>query len=279
MLEYTISKIYPNDRRNLKLVEELLKQENIRKDANLDYTCAMFDENMNVIATGSSFGNTLRCLAVSSKHQGEGLMNQIVGHLIDYQFEKGETHLFLYTKNTSAKFFKDLGFFEIVNIEKQVVFMENKRAGFNNYLENLKKNNKRGEKIAALVMNCNPFTLGHQYLIEKASSENDVLHLFIVSEDSSLVPFEIRKKLVIEGTSHLKNICYHETGPYIISSATFPSYFQRDEAEVIESHANLDISVFTKIAQVLNINRRYVGEEPTSIVTNIYNQIMQKKIT
>ena len=55
-------------------------------------------------------------------------------------------------------------------------------------------------------MNANPFTLGHQYLVEKASSENDVLHLFIVSDDSSLVPFEVRKKLVIEGTKHLKNI-------------------------------------------------------------------------
>ena len=127
-------------------------------------------------------------------------------------------------------------------------------------------------------MNANPFTLGHQYLVEKASSENDVLHLFIVSDDSSLVPFEVRKKLVIEGTKHLKNICYHETGDYIISSATFPSYFQKDEVAVIESQANLDIEVFTKIAKVLNINKRYVGEEPNSLVTNIYNQTMLKKL-
>lgn len=278
MSEYTISKIYQNDKRNLKLIDELLLQEGIRKDANLDYTCAMFDSDMNVIATGSCFGNTLRCLAVSNKHQGEGLMNQIVSHLVEYQFSRGITHLFLYTKNVSAKFFKDLGFFEIVNIENQVVFMENKRTGFNDYLENLAKNNRVGEKKAALVMNCNPFTLGHQYLIEKAASENDILHLFIVSEDSSLVPFAVRKKLVMEGTAHLKNICYHETGPYIISSATFPSYFQKDEIAVIESHANLDINIFAKIAKTLNINRRYVGEEPNSLVTNIYNQIMQKKL-
>nr|WP_241633982.1 [citrate (pro-3S)-lyase] ligase [Fusobacterium gastrosuis] len=278
MSEYTISKIYQNDKRNLKLIDELLLQEGIKKDANLDYTCAMFDSDMNVIATGSCFGNTLRCLAVSNKHQGEGLMNQIVSHLVEYQFSKGITHLFLYTKNVSAKFFKDLGFFEIVNIENQVVFMENKRTGFNDYLENLAKNNRVGEKKAALVMNCNPFTLGHQYLIEKAASENDILHLFIVSEDSSLVPFAVRKKLVMEGTAHLKNICYHETGPYIISSATFPSYFQKDEIAVIESHANLDVNIFVKIAKTLNINRRYVGEEPNSLVTNIYNQIMQKKL-
>jgi len=70
------------------------------------------------------------------------------------------------------------------------------------------KDLKVGKNIASLIMNANPFTLGHQYLVEKASSENDILHLFIVSDDSSLVPFEVRKKLVIEGTKHLKNISF-----------------------------------------------------------------------
>ena len=133
-------------------------------------------------------------------------------------------------------------------------------------------------KIAALVMNANPFTLGHQYLVEKAAAENDLLHLFIVSEDASLVPFKIRKQLVMKGTAHLKNICYHDSGPYIISNATFPSYFQKDENAVIESHAMLDLTVFTQIAKVLSITRRYVGEEPTSLVTGIYNRIMSEKL-
>ena len=127
-------------------------------------------------------------------------------------------------------------------------------------------------------MNANPFTLGHLYLIEKASKENDILYLFIVSEDKSIFPFNIRKKLVIEGTSHLKNIIYHDSGPYIISSATFPSYFQKDENDVIESHANIDLEIFVKIAKNLDINVRYVGEEPKSIVTGIYNKIMETKL-
>ncbi len=74
-------------------------------------------------------------------------------------------------------------------------------------------------------MNANPFTLGHQYLVEKSGAENDLLHLFIVSEDASLVPFKIRKQLVMKGTAHLKNICYHDSGPYIISNATFSKLF------------------------------------------------------
>lgn len=291
MSEYAISQIYPSDRRANTQINELLLAEGIRRDANLDYTCGMYDEEMNIIATGSCFGNTLRCMAVSSAHQGEGLMNQIVTHLISVQFEHGNTHLFLYTKCNSAKFFGDLGFYEIARIDGQIVFMENRKTGFTSYLEKLKKETEQSEvfrqfscndsaktKIAALIMNANPFTLGHQYLVEKAASENDLLHLFIVSEDQSLVPFSVRKKLVLEGTGHLKNIIYHESGPYIISNSTFPSYFQKDADAVMESHANLDLTIFVRIAQALGINCRYVGEEPNSQVTGIYNEIMAKKL-
>lgn len=278
MSDYTITQINPSDKYGNRLVNELLTAEGIRRDANLDYTCGMYDDEMNLIATGSCFGNTLRCMAVSHTHQGEGLMNSIVSHLIEVQFSRGNTHLFLYTKCDSARFFGDLGFYEIARINGQIVFMENKRTGFSGYLNSLEKQKESAPRVAALVMNANPFTLGHQYLVEKAASENDILHLFIVSEDASLVPFSVRKKLVMEGTAHLKNIRYHDSGPYIISNATFPSYFQKDEQAVIESHAMLDLTVFTKIASALGINRRYVGEEPTSLVTGIYNQIMSEKL-
>ncbi|MBR1438222.1 MAG: [Synergistaceae bacterium] len=278
MSDYTISKVYPSDKRANLQVEGLLLSEGIRRDKNLDYTCAVYDEDYNVIATGSCFGNTLRCMAVSHEHQGEGLMNEVVTHLVQHEYEQGINHLFLYTKCSSAKFFGDLGFYEIVRIADQVVFMENRRTGFSDYLSELAKSKRNGKNIAALVLNANPFTLGHQYLVEKAADENDVLHVFIVSEDASLVPFEVRRRLVVEGTSHLANVIYHDTGPYIISSATFPSYFQKDDEAVIESHANLDLEVFVRIAEALGINARYVGEEPKSLVTGIYNRIMSEKL-
>ena len=280
--DITISPIYPNDKYNNKIILKLLQAEGIKRDRNLDYTVAAYDSDYNIIGTGSCFGNTLRCLAISHEHRGEGLTNKILSHLIQYQFERGNFHLFIYTKYTTYHLFKTLGFYEIVNIKDQIVFMENKKTGFRDYLNSLKhtkpKDNTNYKKIASIVMNANPFTLGHLYLIEKASQENDLVHLFIVSEDKSIVPFDIRKKLIMEGTKHLKNIIYHDTGYYIISSATFPSYFQKDEKDVIESHANLDIEIFIKIAKVLDINVRYVGEEPTSLVTGIYNQIMKKKL-
>ena len=278
MSEYAVSKVYPSDKRSNSQIEKLLLAEGIRRDKNLDYTCAVYDEDYSVIATGSCFGNTLRCMAVSHEHQGEGLMNQVVSHLVQYEYERGINNLFLYTKCNSAKFFGDLGFHEIVRVDNQVVFMENRRTGFSDYLSELSKTKREGKNIAALVLNANPFTLGHKFLVEKAANENDILHVFIVSEDASLVPFDVRKRLVMAGTSHLHNIVYHDTGPYIISGATFPSYFQKDDEAVIESHANLDLEIFVRIANALGINARYVGEEPKSLVTGIYNRIMSAKL-
>lgn len=284
MTEYTVSKFFPSDKTGNEKIDELLNAEGIRRDGNLDYTCAIYDDEMNVIATGSCYENTLRCMAVSRDYQGEGLMNIIVTHLMEVEHSRGNSHLFLYTKCESAKFFGDLGFSEIARIENRLVFMENRKHGFSQYLSQLKTSSPnisvdKNITVSGLVMNANPFTLGHLYLVEKAASESTLLHLFIVSEDASLIPFKVRRQLVLDGTAHIKNICYHDSGPYIISNATFPSYFQNDSTDIITGHAMLDLTIFLKIASSLGITRRYVGEEPNSQVTGIYNQIMQEKLT
>lgn len=273
MSEYFISQVRPTDKRAMKQIDALLQKEGISLDGNLDYICAMYDDDYNVIATGSCFGPTLRCFAVSKDHQGEGLLNQIISHLMDVQFERGNMHLFLYTKVNSAKFFGDLGFYEIARVDGTLVFMENRRTGFPDYLKRLEKTKTDGVS-AALVMNANPFTLGHQYLVEQAAAACDTLHLFVLSEDASLVPFAVRKRLVREGVAHIPNVVLHDSGPYIISNATFPSYFLKDEAAVIDGHARLDLAVFARIAKALNVTIRYVGQEPNSQVTGIYNDIM-----
>lgn len=276
-MSYSISEVRPTDRRGLAEVDALLSRVGIRRDNNLDYTCAMYDDEYHAIATGSCFGNTLRCFGVSGQHQGEGLLNEIVTHLLEIQAERGNLHLFLYTKPDSARFFGDLGFHEIARVENTLVFMENRRDGFSGYLRELEKT-KRPGKSAAIVMNANPFTLGHQYLTETASAACDMLHVFMVSEDASLVPYAVRKRLIQAGTARLRNVILHDSGPYIISNATFPSYFLRDETAVIESQARLDLQVFIKIAAALGVTARYVGEEPTSEVTGLYNKIMQAEL-
>lgn len=277
MSEYALTQVSLSDKRMLAQVDALLVENGITRDANLDYICAMVDEENRVIATGSCFGATLRCFAVSQQHQGEGLLNEVVSHLMEYQMVRGYTHLFLYTKIKSAKFFQSLGFYEIARVDGTLVFMENRRNGFPSYLSRLEKTARPGVS-GAIVMNANPFTLGHQYLVETAAGRCDTLHLFLLSEDASLVPFGVRKQLVQAGTAHLKNVVLHDSGPYIISNATFPSYFLKDDSAVIQGHAKLDLAIFVRIARALGVTVRFVGEEPTSQVTGLYNEIMTAQL-
>lgn len=276
-MSYTISEISLNDRYALAEIDTLLEREGICRDAHLDYICAMRDDEGSMIATGSCFGNTLRCFAVSDAHRGEGLLGQIATYLIRIQMERGNAHLFLYTKISTAPLLGSMGFYEIARVENTLVFMENRRNGFNSYLQKL-SGKKCGGRAAALVMNANPFTLGHQYLAERAAAEWDTVHLFLVSEEASLIPFSVRISLAREGTAHLPNVIIHETGPYIISNATFPSYFLKEEDAVIRGHALLDLAVFQRIADTLGIACRYVGEEPASRVTGLYNEIMRQRL-
>ena len=62
----------------------------------------------------------------------------------------------------------------------------------------------------------------------------------------------------------------------MVSTSTFPSYFLKEPDTYVEVQALLDAQIFVKIAKVLDISTRYVGEEPISVVTNIYNSILKK---
>ena len=271
-----LTSISPAHRRAIEQVDALLSRVGIRRDGHLDYTCGIFDDD-ELIATGSCFGNTIRCLAVSGERQGEGLLNQVVSHLMEVQAQRGNTHVFLYTKAASARFFADLGFYEIARVDGELVFMENRRTGFADYCRALARTRREG-RSAAVVMNANPFTRGHQHLVERAAAESDTVHLFVLSEEAGPIPFAVRRRLVREGVAHLPNVICHDSGPYIISAATFPSYFLKDEDTVAAAHAKRDLTVFGRIAQTLGVTVRYVGEEPDSGVTALYNRIMAERL-
>lgn len=271
----TIREILPSDRFGQGEMDALLRREGIRRDANLDYSCGLYDGEEELVAAGSCFGNTIRCLAVDGGRRGEGHLVQVVSHLLDVQARRGNLQVFLYTKPENLAFFTGLGFYEIARTET-AVFLENSREGFCRYCAALKK--APGRRIAAVVMNANPFTLGHRHLLERAAAENDAVHLFLLSEDAGPIPASVRRRLAEEGTRDLPNVILQETGPYMISSATFPSYFLKDQDGVIRAQAALDLAVFRKIAEHLGIQRRYVGEEPTSRVTGLYNRVMAARL-
>ena len=119
---------------------------------------------------------------------------------------------------------------------------------------------------------------GHRYLVEKAAGENDFVHLFVLSEEAGPIPFALRRRLVQDGVADIPNVVLHDSGPYIISSATFPSYFLKDGDDAIRAQAALDVAVFGEIAHALGVTRRYVGDEPTSRVTSLYNEVMAARL-
>ena len=132
-------------------------------------------------------------------------------------------------------------------------------------------------KIGSIVMNCNPFTLGHQYLIEYAAKQVDHLYIFVVEEDRSLFKFEERIELVKAGTSHLENVKVLPSGQFIISTLTFSEYFDKPNLEGTKIDTSLDVETFgSQIAPFLNITVRFVGEEPIDPVTAQYNQSMKE---
>ncbi len=146
-------------------------------------------------------------------------------------------------------------------------------------LEKYKDSNTSNKKIGSIVMNCNPFTLGHRYLIEKASSMVDKLYIFVVEEDKSFFPFKDRIELVKKGTKDLNNVTVLPSGKYIISLLTLPGYFNKDSKTVDTIDASKDLNIFSKyIAPTLGINIRFAGTEPLDKFTCEYNKSMQKEL-
>lgn len=274
-MSYTVAAI--TNSRNLAAVDALLHSSGLRRDPLADYICGVFDDDFVLCATGSCCQNTLRCLAVKDSYRGEGLMNLVVSHLCEVQAARGNTHLFLYTKPQSAPFFRDLGFYEIVRTT-DVAFLENRRNGFESWLDQLEGSDTPREQTACVVMNANPFTLGHRYLLEQVCKKNRAVHVFVLSEAHGPISPPIRRRLVELGTTDLPEIILHDSGPYIISSATFPSYFLRQDQQTSQVQAQLDLEIFARIARKLNIGIRYAGQEPFSEVTALYNRVMAESL-
>ncbi len=259
---------------DLEKLEAFLNREGLSLESDLDYALCLMDGET-IVASGCASGNVLKCIAVDGSYQGQSLTNKVITYLRLRAYHKGFSSLFLFTKPGNTGIFEDLGFFSVAE-SPDAVLMENRPDGVEHYISSLEKPEDNAPS-AALVMNCNPFTLGHRYLIEKACRENAVVHLFAVSEDLSVFPFEDRIRMIRQGTEDLKNLYIHEGREYIISRATFPTYFIKEKKILDESHARLDLDLFgKKIGPALNIRKRYVGEEPFCPVTSLYNSLMQE---
>ncbi|GHV51382.1 hypothetical protein FACS1894216_05330 [Synergistales bacterium] len=150
---------------------------------------------------------------------------------------------------------------------------------FSKYLGYLSERRRESGASGAIVMNCNPFTLGHRYLAERAAKEVDFLYVFVVEEDKSLFSFEDRFRLVGEGLRDLQNVLVLPSGKFIISTITFPGYFSKDAPSEAAVDSSLDLDLFAEyIAPALNISVRFAGSEPADMVTRAYNRAMAETL-
>ncbi len=257
--------------RRLEELKLFLRSCELDYDENISFTAVLM-EGDEIVAAGSLDGSTIKCVAVSPAHQGEDAASQVMTALLEKAAEQGKHHLMLYTKPQNGYIFSAFGFHPVMRTA-DCLMMENKREGLNRFLSGLPRPQGLNGPVGCIVANCNPFTYGHRYLIETAARECAWVHLFVLSEDKGMFTPQERMRMVQAGCADLKNVMVHPTGPYMVSSATFPSYFIKDKPRVGEIHCEMDVRIFAeKIAPELAVTRRYVGTEPECAVTGAYNE-------
>ena len=250
--------------------------QNLGLEADIDVTqTALLYDGDTLVATGSRQGNLLKCIGVHPDRQGEDLTSKILSVLRQEAFADGYRHLFLYTKPENQDMFSSLFFYPVAKTDK-VLLMENRQNGISEFLKTLPVI-KGAKKIGAIVVNCNPFTLGHRFLIETAAKECCHLYVFVVSEDKSRFSYDERMKMVTFGVADIENVTVLPTGPYLISSATFPTYFIKEKENLGEIKCLLDIEIFVKyFVPHFSITQRYIGTEPVCETTNQYNKALKE---
>ncbi|MDO4330058.1 MAG: [citrate (pro-3S)-lyase] ligase [Lachnospiraceae bacterium] len=265
----------------LEQLKQFLKKMDLEYDEGIEYSVCMVNEDYEIIATGSVEENVLKCIAIDPSCQGQGLSGTILSQLIQYEFEHGRSHILMYTKPKNQAMFEDLGFHTIIKTA-DVLFMENKRDGFSKFMTQVKAETPEEASgafpcIGAIVANCNPFTLGHRYLIEQALTQCDWLHLFVLSDKRTFYSAQDRFEMVKAGTTDLDRVILHRTSDYMISAATFPTYFMKEKAQAKKANCRLDLELFAnRIAPELGIRKRFVGTEPNCLVTDCYNDTMKE---
>lgn len=254
-----------------KNVEKFLEGFDINFERDVDYTLVALDGDK-IIGTGSCAGRVLKCFAIDPAYQGMGITNAIITRLLDHQYEIGNKHLFIFTKPKNIKIFTDFGF-SLVEETEDVALLDNKIDELHKLLKNIEDERESG----AIVINANPMTKGHLYLIEEGRKKTDLLHIFMVEEDGSTFPYDFRYKIVKEELAKFDDVIVHPGNDYIISKNTFPTYFYKDEKTILKAYSELDTKIFgSYFAKVLNIKKRFVGSEDKDVVTKNYNETMKR---
>ena len=255
-------------------VEDFLGRNGLRLEE-VDLYLGVLDADGGILAGAGLYRDIIKCIAVSEAARSEGYSVPLISRLIALAAERGHTNVKVFTKPGNRTVFESLGFRLLASAPKAIL-MENGR-GLEAYCTYLRAHRAPG----VIVMNANPFTLGHQYLVAQARSarraESGNLVIIPVKEDASLFPYPERLEMIRQGSGGLADVV--EGSDYQISAATFPTYFLKDLSDAAETQMRLDIDLFGRhIAPALGATVRFIGSEPADPLTARYNTLMKEML-
>ena len=308
-----IQTLNPATPRQRQRIEAFLKRNALRID-DMNYYAAVLDDDGEMIAGGGLNDDVIKCVAVDDAHKGEAIANTLVSHLISHANQEGYSCIKLFTKPKNRQLFESLSF-RLLAEAPEAILMETGIGGISNTVEALKKIKEESktykeynkeckedskkckentsylntstpqhlnttmQPTGCIVMNCNPFTLGHRYLVESASRMVEHLFVIVVREDRSAFSYQERKAMVTAGTADLKNVTVCDGSEYAISNTTFPTYFLKRLSDATDTQILLDLDLFRRhIAPALGAEVRFVGTEPTDELTRRYNELMMESL-
>ena len=298
-----ILELHPTIPRQRRQIEMFLQTNGLRYD-DVDYYAAIVDESSDeMIAGGGLKGSVIKCVAVADGHKGEAVANVIVSHLIAKANAEGCQCVKLYTKPDNRQLFESLSF-RLIAESPNAILMETGVGGIEKYSEELRVKSEelsvkseelrvKGEElkndesvvsnarkpIGAIVMNANPFTLGHRFLVEQSSELVERLYVVVVREDCSMFSYNERKAMVSQGVRDIGNVVVVDGSDYAVSAATFPTYFLKQLSDATDTQIILDLDLYRRrIAPALGATIRFFGSEPTDPLTRRYNELMHQQL-
>lgn len=252
-------------------VEAFLGSNGLRLEE-VDLYLAVLDRDGAILAGGGLYRDILKCIAVSESARSAGLSVPLISRLVAVAAQRGYSNLKVFTKPENRAVFESFGF-RVLAEAPQAILLENGR-GLESYCAYLRIHRKEG-RCGVVVMNANPFTLGHKYLVSKVLGLVDGLYIIPVREDCSRFSYEERMAMIQSGCGDGAEVV--EGSDYQISAATFPTYFLKDLSEAAETQMRLDIDLFGRhIAPSLGVRVRFVGSEPADPMTARYNALMKE---
>lgn len=283
-MDEKIQDIYLTNKKMRKKWQAFLEERGIKNFAEnevnlIQQTIGIFNEQDELIATGSLAGNVIKYVAVCdaiSETKG-ARFNKIISELENRLSQVECFHYFVYTKPMYQKSFEHVGF-KLLAATSLGILMEKGTPNITDYIASIPHFPIK-KRIASIVMNANPFTKGHRFLVEKAASENDYVYVFVVNQDASLFKTNERIELIKRGTADLKNVVVVNGGDYMVSYVSFASYFIKNTDQIIKYQTMLDAKIFkNNIIKPLGITSRYLGSEPFSHTTSLYNDALKKEL-